>query len=206
MPTVTSDRYPVGTTVALIDGVLVTPPTAVALCHRLELPEPPTPAVLDAPILALVASIAARLVPQTGATTAIDLAGTLHRRLADGIGVGWRYADLPPALAATRHGLAALDASAVAMFGGGFAALDGDRQDDVLRALQSGRIGGDSWSGMNPVRWFHDLLAALVDIYYSHPAALDEIGYAGFADARGWQDVGFGARRSHEPEPLVIPS
>lgn len=193
--------YLPGTTAALIGTDRVTPPTAAALRRRLLPLILPIPGVLDARQLALLTAVAARLIPQAAHTSAVDLAGTIHRRLADEEGIGWRYADLPPAADAARRGLDALDASAGMIFGSGFIALDGGAQDEVLRAVQFGRAGGDGWAGMNPVHWFNDLLAALVDIYYSHPAALDEIGYAGFADARGWQDVAIDARGPHEPVP-----
>lgn len=197
----TADIYPVGIAAALIDGALVTPATADALRRRLLPPAPPIEAVLDARQLALLTAVAARLIPQTAATAAIDLAGIFHRRLAGGHGIGWRYADLPAAPDAARRGLDALDASAAATFGGSFVTLAASQQDAILRAVQSGRVDGEGWRGLNAVHWFGDLLGALVDIYYAQPAALDEIGYAGFADALGWQDVGFNARRPHEPAP-----
>lgn len=188
--------YPTGTVTGLIGGDRMTAKTSEVLRARLAPVAAPAIAVLDDDQQAVLAALAARLLPQDGQPTPIDLAGTLHHRLAAGLGDGWRYAVLPPDPEMVGRGLNALDSTA-----GGFVALVGAAQDTVLHEVQSGRAAGPVWGGVDPARWFEEVLAMLVDIYYSHPLAQEDIGYLGMADARGWQATGFGARRGFEPEP-----
>ncbi len=185
--------YPAHSVTDLIGGALLTPATAAALRDRIAPVDPPAKTVLDERQLAVLAAVAARLVPQPDRPTPIDLAARLHRRLADGKGDGWRYADQPADAELVARGLDALAAA-------GFAGRDGAGQDELLRNVQA---GGADWPGISSARWFEEVLAGVVDLYYSHPLAQEEIGYAGMADARGWQDVGFGARAAHEPEPVA---
>ena len=69
-------------------------------------------------------------------------------------------------------------------------------------AVQRGEAPGESWSVVPAARFFEELLAECVEGYYSAPAAQDEIGYAGFADAHGWQAVGVDQLQTHEPRSL----
>lgn len=195
-------RYPNGAVLGLLDGPLLTPATATAMSRRLAPPPSSDPPALSDPQFAVLQAVAARLLPQSDREVPIDLAGEFHRRLRIGvIGDGWRYADLPPDVESYRLGFDLIAAVAATRFGGSFADSPAADQDDLLRDIQFGRVA--KWRVFNSERWFKDLLAALVDIYYSHPVALDEIGYAGMADARGWQDVGIGARAPCEPEQLA---
>lgn len=52
---------------------------------------------------------------------------------------------------------------------------------------------------MDAALYFEELLALVVDIYYAHPLASEEIGYTGMADAHGWQAIGLDERETHEP-------
>lgn len=193
-------HYPSGAVLGLLDGPLVTPATAAALRGRLARPTDCTePPLLSDAQFDVLRAVAARLLPQGDRKTPIDLAGEFHRRLRTGaISDGWRYADLPPDAESFGRGFDLIAAAATARYGGDFATAAAGDQDDLLRDVQFGRV--TEWRTFSSSRWFEELLAALVDIYYSHPVALDEIGYAGMADARGWQDVGIGARAPHEPE------
>ena len=198
----TDPSWPSGTVTGLIGGPLMTPATSRALVDRLAV-SPPSTAVFDSEQLTTLAAMAARLLPQDGRAMPIDLAGELNRRLANNAGDGWRFAALPADAAAHQRGLDATDAAASSRHGKRFPQLLPAEQDALLRDIQFRNISGADWEGFDSALWFVDLLAVLVDIDYSHPVAQEEIGYLGMADARGWQDVGFGARAPHEPEPLA---
>ena len=193
------DHYPPGTVRALLGTDLVTSPTASALRHRLPPTAPPTDSVLDADICELLTAVAARLIPQPERAVPIDLGALLLQRLSRGSGIGWRYAELPADPVLLTQGLGAIDQTAWAQRGGGFCTLDASTQDAILGPVQSGAATGTAWQGLSSPRFFEILLCALVDIYYAHPLAQEEIGYAGMADAHGWPDVGLGARAAHEP-------
>lgn len=198
-----ADVYPEGSILQLIRGDRVTAVTAATLRERAAAgADPPEPAVLNPRELALLSAVAARLIPQTERTAAIDLTNAFHHRLADRTGNGWRFAELPPATELHQRGLAGVDASAIASFGEDFLALPPVRQDSLLRDIQNGRTEEAAWQGMSQILWFREMLAGLVDIFYSHPLAQDEIGYAGMADAHGWSEVGLNSREAHEPMPL----
>jgi hypothetical protein len=151
-----------------------------------------------------MAAASARLIPQPRRERPIDLAGGLDARLASGAGDGWRYAKMPADGEMYALGALGLEQCARATFAQGFAELPGAEQDAVLLAVQSGKAEGAIWAEMDPVCYFEELLAILVDIYYAHPLALEEIGYAGMADAHGWQAIGLDERESHEPSPAVV--
>ena len=190
-------HWPAGTVTAALASAAVTPATARALRERLT--PPPFEAVLDDGTLALLAAVCDRLVPQPDRAVPIDVADGVHRRLA-GPGDGWRYAALPDDRTATVQGLAAIDASAVAMFGAGFATLPTMQRDAVLTAVQAGAVTG--WNGPDPQRFFAELLATAAEAYWSHPLAQEEIGYLGMADVPGWTAIGLDERQP--PEPVAL--
>lgn len=197
-------HYPSGAVTGLLESDLLTPATAKALSQRRESTTGQEPPIFDAEVRALLTAAADRLIPQTDRDAPIDLAGRLERRLAEGTGDGWRYADLPPDIELLDQGLRAVDASAIQVFGTGFQRLTISRQDEVLREVQFGRVSGSAWTGIKPNLFFRELLVALVEIYYAQPAAFDEIGYAGMADARGWQSIGLEAHAAFEPSPVPV--
>ena len=194
-------RYPIGTVRALMDGEHVTASTRAALQARLAGAAATHGDVLGKRV-ALLAAVCSRLVPQT-TSAPIDLAGTLHARLATGIGNGWRYADLPPDSAAFRRGLDGIDETAQAMFETSFISLVTVDQDAVLSAVQTGAPHGASWRALPAARFFETLLVAVVETYYAHPLAQEEIGYVGMADAPGWHAIGLGEREMREPAEIA---
>lgn len=191
--------YPPGTVRALIESDLVTAPTRRALGKRLRQRAAVTPRFFDPHAFAVMRAACDRLIPQPGRARPIDLVGELDARLADGAGDGWRYARMPSDAAMHAAGAAGLDQSALAMFAGVFCSLPGAERDAVLRAVQSAEAAGEVWAQMDAACYFEELLALVVDIYYAHPLALEEIGYVGMADAHGWQAVGLDEREAHEP-------
>ena len=198
------DAYPRGAVISLIGSDRMTDVTTSVLQERLvPSPQRAYQAVLNMRHTALLSAVAARLIPQDGRGATVDLAGAFHRRLAEGTGKGWRYAELPAGAELYQRGLAALDTSASIMFDDGFTTLQPVQQNELLGLVQSGQATGAAWEGVDQARWFEEILATMVDIFYAHPLASDEIGFAGLADARGWPDVGIGAREKHEPSPLA---
>ena len=193
-----SPIYPPGTVRALIESDLVTPPTRQALRERMRR-QSGSPRFFDGHAFAVMKAACDRLIPQRERERPIDLAGALDCRLADGQGDGWRYAKMPPDADMHAKGAAGLDQASQAMFGCGFAQALCVERNAVLRAVQSGRAAGAVWAEMDAACYFEELLALLVDIYYAHPLALEEIGYVGMADAHGWQAIGLDEREAHEP-------
>ena len=194
--------YPIGTIVALLKSASVTAPTRRALQARLAQPETVTPRFFDLPSFTALGAICARLIPSIQGTGCLDIAGAIDQALANGAGDGWRYNAMPPDALAYQQGLQGIDQSARAMFGAPFCQLESARQDSVLRAVQAGTAPGSAWQAMPSARFFEELLAAAVQACYAHPLVQESIGYAGMADAPGWQAIGLNQLEAREPRPI----
>ena len=191
-----SNIYPAGTVRALLATDHVTAATRAALQERLA-PAPYQPRFFDPAAYALLEAVAARLLPQPERTVPIALAPALDQRLAENRGDGWRYDALPADGEALRLGLAGMEASAQQQFQRGFRDLAPTEQDAVLRAVQTGQT--TAGQPLPTRRFFEDLLAELVELYYCHPLAQEEIGYVGMADLPGWTRIGLNEREDREP-------
>lgn len=202
--------YPPGTARRLLSTDLVTSKTREVLEDRLAVEgetDKHRPHSFTRMELATLAAACARLIPQPDREQPLHLAGEIDRRLAAGASNGWRYDSMPPDGEAYRRGLRGLDETARAMMNAGsrrseetrFESLSVPEQDAVLAAVQCGEAPGNIWETMPPARFFEELLAELAETYYSCPRAQDEIGFAGFADAHGWQRIGLGQLEPFEP-------
>jgi hypothetical protein len=196
--------YPPGSVRVLLGSDLVTPATREALRMRLAVPVVLVPLFFSSAGFGTLCAVCDRLIPQPERPRPIDLCGTLDTRMASGEGDGWRYAHMPDDSQAQTAGLAGIEQTALAMFAAAFTVLGSSEQDEVLRAVQDGTAAGPIWLTLDAKRYFEELLAQVVDIYYSHPLGAEEIGYAGMADAHGWQHVGLGDREAHEPAVAVL--
>jgi gluconate 2-dehydrogenase gamma chain len=95
-----------------------------------------------------------------------------------------------------RDGLAALDRFARRRFGRSFTALDENRQDHVLSALERGDAGG--FGDLKPDAFFKLVLQDVIEGTFSDPA------YGGNRDLVGWRLVGYpGPQRAYTPRELV---
>lgn len=190
--------YPSGTVRALLATEHVTPATRAVLQARLASPSY-APRFLSPAHYARLQAVAARLFPQPERETPIELAPGLDERLAENRGDGWRYDALPPDGEALRRGLTGLNETAQALRQRPFEALRAEDQDAVLRAVQAGQAPGATWQTLPATRFFEELLAELTELYYCHPLAQEEIGYAGLADRPGWTKIGLNEREDREP-------
>jgi hypothetical protein len=151
---------------------------------------------------ARLAAIADRIVPQSGpADERVPIAPWIDRKLAEGQGDGYRFADMPDMREAWRRGLAAIDEESRLRFGAGFVELMPGRQDDVLHLVQQGMVKSALWHGLPPGKFFTSrLVKDIVTVYYAHPKAWNEIGFGGPASPRGYVRLGFDRRDPWESE------
>jgi gluconate 2-dehydrogenase gamma chain len=192
-------HYPTGTVRALLETDLVTDPTRRALKLRLE-PATFTPGFFSSDELETLRAIGERLIVL--GSSGIDPAAEIDARLVAGTGDGWRYDAMPSDGEAYRLGLRGLEETARKRFGARFVALETVVQDRLLAAVQRGEVRGGAWARVAPARFFEDLLSEFTEMYYSHPLAQEEIGYAGLADAPGWARIGLDELEDREPRPL----
>ncbi|HEY7416567.1 MAG TPA: gluconate 2-dehydrogenase subunit 3 family protein [Ktedonobacteraceae bacterium] len=119
-----------------------------------------------------------------------------HKRLQ-----GYRYEDMPPDDEAYRLGIQAIEAIAQHMYHTPFTTLGPQEQDAVLLTIQQGQppSGHEIWQKMSVHRFWSLLMEDVVDVYYAHPYAWDEIGFGGPAYPRGYMRLERG-----EPEPWEV--
>lgn len=184
---------------SLIESDLVTPATRAVLLERLDAPAVSASRFFTPAEFVTLRAVCDRLIAQGPGLDRVDVAGTFDSRMADGVGDGWRYAIMPPDADMHRTGLHGIEQAAEAAFARAFDKLAESEQDELLRSLQTGTAAGAVWDGMDPRRYFEELLTQAADIYYAHPLASEAIGYVGMADAHGWQAIGLGRRDAHEP-------
>lgn len=201
--------YPEGTASRLLATDLVTPKTREVLNARIaayEKPDAPVSRFFTSAEFRTLQAVCARLIPQADREHPIDLAGAIDQRLAAGKTNGWRYDAMPPDGEAFRRAMRGLNEAAQAISNGGpntgFETIADSAQDKVLAAVQRGDATGKVWETMPSTRWFEELLTEVATSYYSHPIAQDEIGFAGYADAHGWQRIGLNELESFEPRPI----
>lgn len=178
------------TLVSLIRSDLVTPQTRAALSARLENQTVTIPVFFNEAQFGTLREVCDRLIPQPEPGPHVDLPGLLDTHLAAGTGKGWRYAVLPDDATLFKRGMDGIEQTSYEMYKKPFPKLLQHQQDEVLRVIQSGGIGDGVWKDISAPHFFTELLAMLVEIYYSHPVAKAIIGDVSFADAAGWQLTG----------------
>ena len=136
-----------------------------------------------------LAVVAERIVPQPDRdeTEKIPIVPWIDEKLYKDERDGYRYEGLPPQREAWRDGLAGINETAQALFGGKmFVDLDPLSQDVVLTRAARGDAPGATWKRMPAARFFKSVLSiTIIKIYYAHPVAWNEIGYNGPSSPRG---------------------
>jgi choline dehydrogenase-like flavoprotein len=195
--------YPSGTVRYLLNTHQVTDKTREVLQQRLNADDLSSqPTFFDEAVFAILQAVAGRMIAQAEVNP-IALVFPLDERLTQGTGDGWRYNTMPPDRKTHLLGLQGLDESAKLLFDKEFISLSATEQDTVLRDVQQGRAPGKVWEMISSQRYFEELLAELVETYYSHPLAQETIGYVGMADAQGWQAIGLNQREPWEPQEFA---
>lgn len=181
---------------------LVTSNTRLVLQNRFDRKQVTEPLFFDADSFLVLHAVCKRLIPQSDPDRMVDVAGCLDDMLAEGKGNGWRYDAMPADEKAFTSGLTGIDQTAVSKYGQRFHFLLAKEQDEILASIQSGATADLTWQTLPATLFFEELLAALVEIFYSHPFAKEEIGEVAFADAKGWQKIGLHELEDHEPKPI----
>jgi hypothetical protein len=188
----------------ILQSGAVTDATRGVLQSRLAALDEPWPvqgAFFAATELATLRAVVDRLVPQDHRQRPVDIAIEIDRRLAQRRSSGWRPDVLPSDGKAYRIALRGFDEFAGERHGRHFVELNALQQDALIAHVQRGRTLGAAWAQLDSAVFFTELLAEVTEIYYSDPVAQVEIGYAGFADQPGWDEIGL--NRSDPREPAV---
>ncbi len=172
------------TTHKLIDSDFVTEPTRRVLIERLNAKETP-PRFFDEREFAVLKSVCDALAP-SDVVPDWFAANKIDTRLTKNSGNGWRYDSMPTDGETYRTGLRLLNESARENFQTDFIRLKIGKRRDILKSRLSGKSDIQTESNFSFARFLEELCAEFAEIFYSHPLALAEIGYVGFADAHGW--------------------
>jgi hypothetical protein len=130
----------------------------------------------------------------------IPVLSYVDEKLATGVGDGWRYEDLPDDGEVWRRVAKGLDDETGA---GTFAAAPLGAQVVIVERFARGEV---SWEGLNVGHAWKVVLRYVVQAFYSHPWAWNEIGFGGPAYPRGYGAFGSphqGERESWEARESV---
>lgn len=183
----------------LLETDLVTAATREVLLGRFGAAEDYEPRFFNADDYATLISVCTALAP-SGVVPFYFVPSEIDKRLNDGSGNGWRYAKLPPDGETFRLFFRGFNEFAKQEFNLGFAELETELQSEILRLVRSGKAGATVWPDFDYKLFLEELLVEFAEIFYSHPRAQEEIGYIGFADAKGWQKIGLNQHDALEIE------
>ncbi len=107
---------------------------------------------------------------------------------------------MPPDAKAYRYGIRGVSETAANLYQRDFLQLDRDRQEQVFSCVLHGSPRVCAWEHVDATRFYKDLLAETVTLFYSLPVAQQEIGFAGMADNFGWTHIGLNEREPWEPK------
>ncbi len=170
----------------LLDSDFVTEPTRRALNERFDYDRDYTTRFFDAREFDTVKAICDALAPSRFVPCEF-VAQEIDRRLFENKGNGWRYDEMPPDGDAYRVALPVFDRAAQDVFAEDFARITNEQRVEIVRKMRGGgEIFDDVQPKFSAARFFEEIFAEFVEIFYSHPLVLEEIGYIGFADAKGW--------------------
>jgi hypothetical protein len=199
---------------ALIESNRVSAKTRATLRGRLDSAgEPAEKDGLAREAVRTLQTIAECVAPLTGRS--IDFGAHINARLATGEGKGWRYAELPPDLAAYRAGIKTIDRFCLNTFDVSFNDLQIEEQIQTLTLIERGELvtilfefdsDASILDAAQMQRWFEDLRGDVTALYMSHPETLAQLGYSGIADGAdstamsGFVELGLGKVEPWEPK------
>ncbi len=123
----------------------------------------------------------------------------IDEKLAGGVGDGWQYYDLPSDGELWRRIARGLDDEARRHAFDSFAAAPTEVQAGIVHRFARAELHGDVWNTINVGRAWKVALRYVVQAFYSHPWAWNEIGFGGPAYPRGYE--AFGSPHLGEREP-----
>jgi hypothetical protein len=120
----------------------------------------------------------------------IPVVAIVDGKLARGEGDGYQYFDLPDDTETWRLVVRGLDQEARARGAERFGLLAYERQLELVDRFASGELFGGVWGLINVSRAWSVVMRYLLEAFYSHPWAWNEIGFGGPAYPRGYSRFG----------------
>ncbi len=151
----------------------------------------------------LMKAVCDRLLPQDDRDEQhkIPIVNAIDKRLYENVSIGYQYEDMPPDSEAMTLGLQAIDEIAQHIYTMPFTQLGPREQDEALTTIRHGNppAAHDIWKKMAVHHFWMLIMQDVVQAYYAHPYAWDEIGFGGPAYPRGYMRLDNG-----KPEPWEV--
>ncbi|HZP73430.1 MAG TPA: gluconate 2-dehydrogenase subunit 3 family protein [Gaiellaceae bacterium] len=131
----------------------------------------------------------------------IPVLSYVDQKLAKGTGDGYQYFDLPTDGETWRRFARGLDEEAQRRSYESYAAAPLDVQVYIVHDVSQAKVRGGTWETLNVGRAWSLVMRYVVQAFYSHPWAWNEIGFGGPAYPRGYGAFGspyLGERESWE--------
>lgn len=152
---------------------------------------------------ALMRAVCDRLLPQDDRDDEhkISLINYIDEKLYLGKSEGYRYEDMPSDGEAIHLGLRGIDVIARKMYNMPFVELGPLERDAVLQTLHDNNppAGDEIWQRVAVPHLWLFLMNCVIEAYYAHPYAWDEVGFGGPAYPRGYFRLEGG-----RPEPWEV--
>jgi hypothetical protein len=116
---------------------------------------------------------------------------------------GFRYDDMPDDREVWRIVARGLDETARARGSEQFAATGDEDREAIVADFAAAKLSGGAWDELNVKRAFSIVMRGVVQAFYSHPWAWNEIGFGGPAYPRGYVRLAVGQRESWEGAPAA---
>ncbi len=115
----------------------------------------------------------------------------VDEKLAAGRLDGYQYEDMPDDRDTWRLVLEGLDHTAGELHGlASFADCAAEDQRGIIKGLAAGRLAGGPWATLNVSRAWSVCTRMMLEAFYSHPWAWNEIGFGGPAYPQGYMRLG----------------
>ena len=164
---------------ALIASARVSNATRSVLLDRLAAPADVAPRFLSADEMATLTKACSEILPPDSPVGAKQIAAAIDRRLASGVGDGWRYDSLPDDGAAYRLGLKAM-----------------------REATSAPTAEAPMAVPFDAARWREDLRAEVVEAHVAHPLTQLRMGCDAFADVPAERASPAAATVKMPPRPM----
>jgi hypothetical protein len=130
----------------------------------------------------------------------IPVLESVDDRLASGRGVGYRHVGLPPDGELWRRVARGLDEQAARRGATSFAELGEEDRLTIVGAFADGKLSGGGWDSLDVGLAWSVVMRDVLDAFYAHPWAWNEIGFAGPAYPRGFSRLAPGQREAWEAD------
>jgi gluconate 2-dehydrogenase gamma chain len=174
---------------SLLETDLITPFTKKILSQRL-LPQKENPIFFSKEQFNILTILCDLLMAQNPSERICNPAVDIDKRLALGKADGWRYDCMPADHNAYKLAIDGIEKIAFDKYKRSFLHLLKYERITILKLLQNGKIKTDVWEIIPSNIFFEELLAEVTAIFYSHPLVMEEIGFTGMADTKGFKNIG----------------